>query len=268
MLEGIFLWSGIFLYPISFLTHLSGLIFKKGRQELGWWIFILAFVAQSSSMATRWIVSGHLPVMGGYEHYQWGSWCVGLTFLVDGSVYPRLRPLGLIASAVILIMLGLGIRMPREIVPLSPPYQSNWLWVHVGFAWFAWGSFVIAAGIGLVYLLKDYFRESRFLARFPELKILDELMLKFVLFGFICQSLMVVSGSIWAHQLWGRYWGWDPIETWSLICWLVYGVFIHLRLMFGWKGKKAAGMVILALITAVIYFWGVGFISASHTPLM
>jgi ABC-type transport system involved in cytochrome c biogenesis permease subunit len=79
---------------------------------------------------------------------------------------------------------------------------------------------------------------------------------------------MVAAGAVWAHQLWGRYWGWDPVETWSLVCWLVYGLVLHFRLMMGWKGVKMAIMVILSLSTAIIYFWGIGFIPESHTSMM
>jgi ABC-type transport system involved in cytochrome c biogenesis permease subunit len=97
---------------------------------------------------------------------------------------------------------------------------------------------------------------------------MDELMVKMILFGFICQGLMVAAGAVWAHQLWGRYWGWDPVETWSLVCWLVYGLVLHFRLMMGWKGVKMAIMVILSLSTAIVYFWGIGFIPESHTSMM
>jgi len=97
---------------------------------------------------------------------------------------------------------------------------------------------------------------------------MDELMIKMILFGSACQELMIIAGAIWAHQLWGRYWGWDPIETWSLVCWLTYGLVLHLRLMLNWRGAKMAIMVFLALTTAIVYFWGIGFLPESRTTLM
>jgi ABC-type transport system involved in cytochrome c biogenesis permease subunit len=170
---------------------------------------------------------------------------------------------------VMLLMLGVGLNTKTEMIPLSPPYKSNWLFIHIGFSWFAWGCFVVATVCAVIYLLKKSEKpQGWFLSKFPDRGILDELMVRLVLFGFVCQGLMIAAGAIWAHQLWGRYWGWDPIETWSLICWLVYGVVLHLRLMLNWRGAKTAILVILALVTAIVYFWGIGFGPASHTSLM
>jgi cytochrome c-type biogenesis protein CcsB len=207
--------------------------------------------------------------MVSYEHYQLGSWFVALSTILGGLFYRKMRIISMGSALVILVMLAVGMNTYSEMDPLRPPFRSNWIFIHIGFAWFAWGCFVVAAVLGIAYLFKTPGKEARSMMRkFPSREIMDELMVKMILFGFICQGLMVAAGAVWAHQLWGRYWGWDPVETWSLVCWLVYGLVLHFRLMMGWKGVKMAVMVILSLSTAIIYFWGIGFIPESHTSMM
>ena len=154
--------------------------------------------------------------------------------------------------------------------PLTPNFKSWWLWVHVVFAWFAYGSFAVSSGLGVVYILKNRAKdvETRLWGLFPEVDLLDDIILRFVSFGFIAQTMMLISGSIWANSLWGSYWSWDPLETWSLVTWLTYGVIIHFRLTLGWKGNRIAWLVIAALLTEIITFYGIGLITTVHTPLL
>lgn len=269
ILEGLLLWPAVFGYLVVFLLYLALAVFNKGKEKIPWRIFIAGFLFQTASIGWRWYVSGRAPVMVSYEHYQLGSWFIGLVMLGSGYLYRQMRIFAMGAAVVMLLMLGVGVGTESAMEPMRPPFRSNWLIIHIGFAWFAWGCFVVAAVLGVVYLLKRPNRtEGNFLARFPSREIMDDLMMKQVLFGFICQGLMIIAGAIWAHQLWGRYWGWDPIETWSLICWLVYGVALHLRLMMGWRGGRLAVLVIAALSTAAICFWGIGLGPQSHTSLM
>jgi ABC-type transport system involved in cytochrome c biogenesis permease subunit len=71
---------------------------------------------------------------------------------------------------------------------------------------------------------------------------------------------MIAAGSIWAKNLWGSYWSWDPVETWSLLSWLVYGVALHLRVTMGWRGRKLAWLLVFAIIGVLVSFWGVNLI--------
>ncbi len=269
-IEGILFWVSMFVYFFSFLLYLTDAVFKKEKAgRIAWNTFLIGFVLQTVTIVWRWYISGRPPVMVSYEHYQLGAWFIGISTIIGGFLYPGMRVLSMTSSAVILFMLGLGIRTPSEMVPLRPPYKSNWLFIHIGFAWFAWGCFVVATIMAVVFIIKTYKKkEGLLLQKFPPVGVLDELMTRFIIFGFICQGLMIGAGSIWAHQLWGRYWGWDPIETWSLVCLLVYGLVLHFRLMMGWKGVKIAVLIILSLITAIVYLWGIGFLPESHTSLM
>ena len=269
-IEGLLLWPAMFGYTAVFIMYLIVTVFKKDRLEnKTWGVFIISFIFQTASIAWRWYVSGRIPVMVSYEHYQLGSWFVALSTILGGIFYRKMRIVSMGSTLVILLMLAVGMNTYSEMDPLRPPFRSNWIFIHIGFAWFAWGCFVVASVLGIAYLLKGPGKEEgRVMRKFPSREIMDDLMVKMILFGFICQGLMVAAGAVWAHQLWGRYWGWDPVETWSLVCWLVYGLVLHFRLMMGWKGTKMAIMVILSLSTAIIYFWGIGFVPESHTSMM
>jgi len=98
------------------------------------------------------------------------------------------------------------------------------------------------------------------LAKLPPLEMLDDMMFRYVVFGFITDAVMIATGAIWAKDLWGNYWSWDPVETWSLVSWLLYGLVIHLRVSLGWKGSKLAWLAIVAIIGVLVSFWGVNFI--------
>lgn len=269
-IEGLLLWPAMFGYTAVFIMYLIVTVFKKDRFEnRAWGVFIISFSFQTASIAWRWYVSGRIPVMVSYEHYQLGSWFVALSTILGGFFYRKMRIVSMGSTLVILLMLAIGMNTYSEMDPLRPPFRSNWIFIHIGFAWFAWGCFVVASVLGIAYLFKGPGKEEgRVMRKFPSRIIMDDLMVKMILFGFICQGLMVAAGAVWAHQLWGRYWGWDPVETWSLVCWLVYGLVLHFRLMMGWKGTKMAIMVILSLSTAIIYFWGIGFVPESHTSMM
>ncbi len=268
--EGFLFWSSLVVYFGGFVLFLIDAVFKKEKAgTFAWNLYIGGVLLQTATILWRWHLSGRIPVMVSYEHYQLGSWCIAVTALAVGLWYPRMRIVSLPAAAIVILMLGIGIDTPSGMDPMRPPFRSNWLFIHIGFAWFAWGCFVVATVLAVVFLLKRSGKnEGRLLAKFPSREILDELMMKLILFGFICQGLMIAAGAIWAHQLWGRYWGWDPIETWSLVCWLAYGLVLHLRLMMNWRGVIMAWMIIVALLTAIMYFWGIGFMPESHTTLM
>lgn len=265
--EGAFLWAAVGLYSAAFLLFLIGFVFKRERLTVfGFRLSFAALVLHTAAVAARWAATGHLPVMQTYENSLTGAWFIVMTYIVMRYAFPPSRPFGIAVIPIALLVLGNGIQTGGELQPLEPPYRSNWLYVHVLFAWFAFGSYVIAFASGIMYLLKSWGRKG-ILARLPELKLLDELSFRLILFGFFSEAIMIGSGAIWAQGLWGRYWGWDPVETWSLISWLVYGLNLHLRITLGWRGKKAAWLAVVSLFGVVFLYFGIGFISGIHTSV-
>lgn len=271
-LETIAFWVSVFSFLAGFVAYLIAAIFKKtAGSAYGWMLTMGGLVFLTAAIGFRWADTGHPPVMLRFENTIAGAWFMVLLLFIVSLWFDRIKPLGLIIAPFALFMLGYGLLSGAEQQPLSPPYKSVWLWVHVTFAWLAYGSFAAAGGLGIAYLVKSR-REPRaegaFLKLFPDLAYAEDIMLKLIFFGFISQSFMLISGSIWADSLWGSYWSWDPLETWALVTWLVYGVIIHFRLTLGWKGRRIAWMASGAVLVELITFWGIGFISNLHTPLL
>ena len=271
--EAIFIWISLYFYVASFFSFLWGHIFKKeGAIRWGWWIAMAGFFLQNISMAIRWYVTGHVPVMRVYENSTLGDWFIIALYIILRRWHRKMEAIGLMILPIVLLMIGNGLMSKPYLEPLAPPYKSNWLIFHVFFAWIAYASFSIAAGLGVVSLLKERSshsgKEGTFYERFPDLKILNEIIMKTIMFGFITLTVEIGAGAIWAYGLWGRYWSWDPIETWSLITWLIYGIYIHLGVTLGWKGRRMAWLAILFLSFVFITFGGIGFIGGIHTPIL
>ncbi|AVX21380.1 cytochrome c-type biogenesis protein CcsB [Carboxydocella sporoproducens DSM 16521] len=273
IIEGTLLWIAMFTYLFSFAAFLASVVFKKSQwTDWGWHSNLLAFAAHTGAIIWRWWQSGHPPVEGNYENSLMGAWAIHATYIFGAWKTGRFKALGVLVNPLIIFILGVGMSIKQPALPLSPPYQSNWLWIHVGFAWLAFGSFLIAAFLAVVYLTFQPDKAGKWQAfirrNFPVPEILAEIILGLLLFGFISQGLMIAAGAIWAHSLWGAYWSWDPIEIWSLICWLMYGLVIHWRLTLKCSDRRLAWLAVLAVITVVITFWGIGMGTGVHTPLL
>lgn len=271
--EALLMWAAVWLYGAGFLSFLFGLTFRKDwTVRIGWYLAIAGFVSHSISIVIRWIIVGHPPVMRTYENSVLASWFTIILFIILKAWHKKMVAIGVAILPIVLLMLGKGLMSNPYHEPMSPPYQSNWMWLHVFFAWSAYGAFCIAAGLGVVYLSKERAenkgRAAGFHERLPDLRVLNDLMLRSIIFGFISLTVEIGAGALWAYGLWGRYWGWDPIETWSLITWLIYGVDIHLGVTLGWKGKRMAWLVILSLLSVFITFGGIGYFSGVHTMLL
>jgi cytochrome c-type biogenesis protein CcsB len=159
-------------------------------------------------------------------------------------------------------MLGGAMLTPKSPLEIGPNLASYWLTIHVTFAKLSYSSFIAAFAIALAYLIRERriaagAASEGMLSRLPEQSVLDDLTYRFVGVGFVFLSVMIVAGAIWANEAWGRYWNWDPIETWSLISWIVYAGYLHTRLTLGWRGTKAAWYAVLALPIMVFTLVGV-----------
>jgi cytochrome c-type biogenesis protein CcsB len=265
-IEKLFIWSGVFLYALSFLLYLISLVFGKEKlSKVALSALWVGFAAETVAIGVRWYETGHIPTVGNYENALAGSWLIILftLYLVHRRKEFMYVSLGTIVLS--MLILGIGVMSNPSLRPLNVALISFWLYVHVFFAWFAYAAYTVAFGIGVLYVMKDRkqttgVRQGRILRKIPPLDVLDDMMFKYVVFGFITDAVMIASGSIWAKDLWGSYWSWDPVETWSLVSWLIYGLVIHLRVSLKWKGKKLAWLVICAIIGVLVTFWGVNFI--------
>jgi cytochrome c-type biogenesis protein CcsB len=150
----------------------------------------------------------------------------------------------------VLLTLGLAVTvLYTDAEQLQPALQSYWLVIHVVAAVTSAGTFTVGAAINVLYLLRDR-AERRGQAgvgvarRLPAAAELDRLAYRVHAFVFPLWTFAVIAGAIWAENAWGRYWGWDPKETWAFITWVVYAAYLHARATAGWKGRRAAAIAL------------------------
>lgn len=262
-------------YAISSIIYIYCLVFKKEEKlkyALGSAIIGLLF--HSASIAMRWIATEHGPYITMYEVLSKYAWFSVVVFLLAQYKYEKIKVAGFLVMPAVLLIMGAGSTYSRDIQLIPASLRSYWLIAHVMFANLAFGSLLVATGIAALYILKERNSmkkepESPFYKKLPELKVMDELMYQFVAAGILFLSIMIGTGAIWANQTWGRYWGWDPTETWSLIVWFMYGICLHLRMNVGWSGKKIAWYIIISIFVLAFSLFGVGYVySGLHTDYL
>lgn len=174
--------------------------------------------------------------------------------------------MGTFVSPILFLIIGYAAMRDKTIRPLMPALDSKWLAIHVSLAILSYGAFAVAAGISAMYLLRDKFSDNSFNKGLAEKEKLDEIAYRIIAFGFIFLSMVMITGAIWAESAWGRYWAWDPKETWSFITWIIYAIYLHLRRSRGWQGKRAAIFAIVGFICVVFTYIGVNtFIPSLHS---
>lgn len=253
-LFGVLFWACAAVYALTVAALVFSQVFARPRWATAATAGIAAgLVLHGVLVAWRWIESGHVPAMGNFENALFGSFfIVAMTLWASWRQRYPILAAGALPFA-LLVMAG-GALSDTAAKPLIASLQSSWLIIHIFFAWLAYGAYTVACGAGIVYLVKT--RGGRE-APADALARLDELMFRSTVFGFITDTIMVAAGSIWAKSLWGAYWSWDPVEVWSLLSWLVYGVALHLRVTLGWRGRRLAWLLVFAIIGVLVSFWGV-----------
>ncbi len=257
-LEAILVWITIVALAISSAVYLYSFIFSNERVMRASYYFPMGcFVLLTAAILARYVAVGNLPVAGAYESALGGGWFVILFTMYFSYRNRALSVVGLGTIPFTLILLGIGVMSGPELSPMAASIKSFWLYIHVFFAWLAFGAYAICFGLGIVYLLKERNQGNEFYDKFPSLEQMDETMFRYLVFGFITDAVMIASGTVWAKNLSGIYWSWDPVETWSLVTWLIYGLAIHLRVTLGWRGRRLAWILIFAMGGMVITYFGI-----------
>jgi cytochrome c-type biogenesis protein CcsB len=258
--EHVYFWLAVVLYGVSTFSYIFGLIAKQERLfQVGLFSALAGFIPHLITIALRWMAGGVSPFITISESITFGILVAILIFLIFQFTSKKVRPLGVLVMPVAFVLMGwAGTLMKDVATQLAPALQSWWLWVHIIGATAGFGSVLIAAGMGLMYLLKEN-NSGGIYEKLPEPLALDNLGYRFVAGGFIMYGLMIISGAFWANQVKGNYWNWDPVEVWSLISWLIYGIYLHLRITFGWRGKKLAWYALIALVAMIVSYWGIPF---------
>ena len=256
------------------LLYVFSWIFKKNFPgKIATAVTIVAVLGNLTGIILRWIESyqmgiGHAPLSNLYESLIFFAMTIALTHLFIEFRY-KLRFVGMIASPIPFLAMAYA-SLPKvndAIQPLIPALQSNWLITHVMTCFVGYAAFAIAFGVSIMFLLKPSgdVQQSGIVSRIPAFDILDDLTHQMVMFGFLFLSIGIITGAVWANQAWGRYWGWDPKETWSLITWLIYASLLHARLMRDWKGKKIAVLSCVGFLAVIFTYFGVNLLPGLHS---
>jgi cytochrome c-type biogenesis protein CcsB len=244
-------WAAVVLYVIAAVTNSAGLVFDKKRAVSAAYLFIIAGLAvHTIGLAYWWKLVGHGPYIGRFEVLSSYAWVFLVLFLIVRKVYPKTGLASIVVFPSVFLTVALAIFMSPDVKQLPPTFRSIWLILHVTFYKIALGTLLVALSCSVFYILK---RKSRmkWLDRLPDQETVDLLALRFTGFGFIFWAVAMLAGSIWAYQSWGRFWGWDPVETWALLTWGLFGAYLHLRRFFGWNGERAAYLFIICFAFSV-----------------
>ena len=221
----------------------------------------LGVLAHLVAVVTRGLAVHRAPWGNMYEFIT-ALTCVAALFFGYIVVRYRAWPIGVFVMGAVVLALGLAetlIYTPAG--PLVPALQSYWLSIHVTAMTLATGIFFVAAVLGIMYLIAERYRKrvaagkatagNGLLARIPSAAQLDKLTYRTVVFGFPVWTFGVIAGAIWADQAWGRYWGWDPVETWAFITWVIYAAYLHARATAGWRGARAHYIQLLGFVCLI-----------------
>ena len=218
---------------------------------------IAGFILHTAALVCRGIGAGRLPLTNQYEFatsFAWGLCLVSLIFVIRF----KFPVLGAFAAPVIFLIIGYAAMQSKDVKELMPALRSNWLGFHVSTAIIAYGAFGVSFVLSIIFLLRDRMKASGFLDQhIPDKEKLDMISYRSVSLGLLFLTFTIITGAIWAERAWGSYWSWDPKETWSLVTWIIYAIYLHLRLRRGWRGRSAAIFAVVGFICVLFTYLGV-----------
>ncbi|MBN1307006.1 MAG: c-type cytochrome biogenesis protein CcsB [Chitinispirillaceae bacterium] len=224
-----------------------------------------AFLMLTAAIAVRTGKIGHLPVTNGFEFMTVFAWSAALFYLIFLLIY-KLYAFGAFVAPVVFMLIVSASLLPKEPnAQLVPALQSYWLQVHVTLAALGEAAFGVAFGANCMFFVKKLISSGSFGSRLPSFDRLDLLSHKAIIIGYPLFTVgALFAGAVWAEQAWGSFWSWDPKEVCSLIVWLIYTLYFHLRFLRGWRGGKTAIISVLGFIAAVLTFFANMFLGGLH----
>ncbi|MBX3727590.1 MAG: c-type cytochrome biogenesis protein CcsB [Candidatus Sumerlaeia bacterium] len=253
---------------LAALVYGAALMMARERwNRIGFVLLSLGFVEQLVGIVARWMLGGRAPLSNMYESF---------TFAIAGMVLVALileamklvRAVGLGAAILGFIFMVIAHKAPifdSQIRPLMPALQSSWLTYHVVTIMLSYSAFALSFFVAGLYLVKSYVlggdEGAGLLARrLPTLRAMDVFNYRIIGVGFPLLTIGIIFGAVWAATAWGRPWGFDPKETWSAITWLVYAIYLHVRYLAGWSGRRAAIVAIVGFVSVLFTYFGVNYL--------
>ena len=270
------LFFAMITYWISLSIPKNNLVFK-----ISTFLVFFSNVLFALTLLFRWIGDGYFPLSNLYESLIFLSWSISSIHLFLENK-TKSRVIGSIAAPILFLISGFSsLTLPIEMqkaLPLVPSLQSNWLMMHVSMMMVSYATLIIGSLFSILYLAFDNFvsqdsklaiqnlnnkiinQSSNNSSKISLLEIVDTWSYRIIGLGFPFLTIGIISGAVWANEAWGSYWSWDPKETWALITWLVFAIYLHSRLLKGWQGKKAAFLGSCGFFVIWICYLGVNFL--------
>ena len=267
------------LYWISLSIPKNILITKISQS----FVFLSNFLL-TLTLIIRWIKEGYFPLSNLYESLIFLTWSISTIHLfIEFKTKSRL--IGAISTPLMFFLSGFSsLTLPTEMqkaLPLVPSLQSNWLMMHVSMMMLSYATLIVGSLLSILYLaflgFNMKFKENKetetiFLdsvllkttsvasSKLSLLETVDTWSYRIIGLGFPFLTIGIISGAVWANEAWGSYWSWDPKETWALITWIVFAIYLHSRLIKGWEGKQAALVGSIGFFVIWICYLGVNFL--------
>jgi cytochrome c-type biogenesis protein CcsB len=278
------------LYWISLSIPKNNLIFQVSKALVG--VSNILFVL---TLSIRWVSEGYFPLSNLYESLIFLSWGISFIHLIV-EYKTQSRLIGAIATPLMFFLSGFSsLTLPTEMqkaLPLVPSLQSNWLMMHVSMMMVSYATLILGSLLSILYLAFVSFSpkakeqknkvalenstnqgtnggtenqgeisiSSITYSKLSLLQTVDIWSYRIIGLGFPFLTIGIISGAVWANEAWGSYWSWDPKETWALITWLVFAIYLHSRLLKGWQGKQAAILGSCGFFVIWICYLGVNFL--------
>ncbi len=250
-METVCFWAAVTAYALSAAAFIVGVAFRSGRVgAIARALAGVGLVPHAAAIGLRWVDVGHGPYNTRYEVLSADVFLLVAIYLGATLVSRGVRPIGAFVMPVAFLGMGWAVATfgLRAEVPII--FKSYWLWLHIGFAKAFGACTVLAAGAAAGFLVKA--RRPERLGWLPPAEDLDLYAHQFLLVAFLFLGIMIAAGSLWAHQSWGRYWGWDPIETSALVTWIAFGIVLHFRVLHRWTGRRMAYLTFVAAAFMVV----------------
>lgn len=258
------LWGAVVAYVVAGVTAIFALVLKRKPERTILTFLILALLAHAASLALRWVRLGHGPFITLFEILSSHLWSV---LVVYALAYWRLhvvRPTAALLMPVVFVLLGWLVLAAPDAGNFPPTYRTPWLYVHIGMAKIFAGCVLVALGLAGIILLRAWPPAAERLAALPDDRRLEDLTYRFMALALVFDSLMLISGAIWAQDAWGRYWAWDPLETSSFVTWILIALAMHARVAFKLYPRLSATLVLGVFVMAFLTFFGIPFVSTPH----
>lgn len=258
----------IFFYLLATAAYLAFLFLQKEAfEKAGQYMLIAGFAVHTAAMIYAYISDGKIPVRNLHQTLSVAGWAFVCAFFLLQYKF-RLKILGVYTAPLAAALMIIAFPLPREAVESLDVFRSFWLFLHIVFIFMGNASFALACGVGLLYLLQERAikrkRPGFFFKRLPSLDLLDNTGYVCILAGFTLMTVGLVTGFVYAKNIWGKFWSADPKEIWSIITWLIYAALLHERLIKGWRGRKSAVMAIVGFGAVLFTFLGVNFLFEGH----